>query len=307
VTPLPPSSEGAAVVRGARAAAAGRALAIIAAWATFAGAPPGGRASALSAAEDPAGRGVQLLQARESALASQAGQAAQTARHRGRMLYRLLLHASVERRNDATGGGSAATSPPSPGPGGRAISLGVAVLARDLEEAAALRDELARVRAERTAAEAALADGASGGPEQPANALHAPVPGPITTSWGVARDGATGGWLFHTSAGYSPKPGTPVVAAADGRVARVAEDVGGGWALVIAHDGGLTTVLGGLASVAVEPRQSIRAGATVGTAGPAVRFEVSRHRVPLDPAPLVTATGAHAQRGGVPRLPGRTR
>lgn len=253
-------------------------------------------ASSLIGNDDPTGRGLQLLQARESALGSQAAQAIETARRRGRMLYRLLLHETAERRSGIQ---SRSSPPPSstgdaPVPGGRAIALGVAVLARDLDEAAVLRDELDRVRAERRAAVAAADARAAGDVSASAKAspkLRAPVAGPIIAPWGVVRDEATGAWLFRTAAGYAPAPGAPVVAPADGHVARVVTDVGGGRALVLVHAGGLTTVLGGLATVAVVSGELVRAGAVIGTAGRVVRVEASRGRTPVDPAALFTASG----------------
>jgi len=260
-------------------------------------------ASALVGGDDPAGRGLQLLQARETALDDQTAQASQTARQRGRMLYRLLLHEAAERRSGAPDD-QARRDWSSGAPGGRAIALGVAILSRDLEEAAVLRDELGRVREERrTAAEGmARARGEAAAPEAAATVaekLCVPVAGPMTASWGVARDDATGGWLFRTAVGWSPRRGAPVVAPAGGRVARVVPDVGGGWAVVLAHPGGLTSVLGGLDSVTVGPRDLIRRGAPVGSAGANVRLEVSRGRTPVDPAALfaVAATRAGGSAG----------
>lgn len=267
-------------------------------------------ASAVATGDDPAGRGLQLLQARETALGSQTAQASETARRRGRLLYRLLLHAAAERRSGAAGlapGGDASAAQV---PGGRAISLGVAVLARDLDEEAVLRGELERVREERRSAvdavdaadaPAAGGDAVDAAPSTPAR-LRAPVVGAIVAPWGVARDEATGAWYFRTAAGYAPPRGTPVVAPAEGRVVRVADDVGGGRAVVLVHPRGLTTVLGGLATVSVAPRELVRAGAPLGTAGPRVRVEVSRRRTPVDPAALfVPSRGRTARAVGAAR------
>lgn len=264
-------------------------------------------ASAQAAGDDPAGRGLQLLQARETALEVQAVQASETARRRGRMLYRLLLHEAAERRSDAPG--QAAPSDPAVGqaPGGRAIALGVAVLARDLDEAAALRDELARVREERRSALAAVgstagqagADQAEDPAPRAPEKLRAPVAGPIVMPWGVTRDQATGAWSFRTAVGYAPRPGEPVLAPAEGRVARVADDGDGAQALVLVHARGLTTVLGGLATVAVAPRELVRAGTVVGTAGATLRLELSRGRTPVDPAPLLAVPAGRRATAGV--------
>jgi murein DD-endopeptidase MepM/ murein hydrolase activator NlpD len=266
-------------------------------------------ASPLVGGDDPAGRGLQLLQARETALEKQTVQARETARRRGRTLYRLLLHEAAERRNPAPGQPSAAPTAPQ-APGGRAIALGVAVLTRDLDEAAALQDELARVREERRSAVAAanltVIEPANAAPAGPAR-LRAPVVGPIAVPWGVTRDEATGAWLFRTAAGYATLPGSPVGAPADGRVVRVADDGAGGRALVLVHPGGLTTVLSGLAAVAVVPREVVRAGTVVGTAGATVRLEVSRGRTPIDPASLLALSRSRGAKAAATRVPARAR
>lgn len=266
-------------------------------------------ASALAGGEDAAGRGLQLLQARETALDKQTVQARETARRRGRTLYRLLLHEAAERRNSAPGQPSGGEPTAPQAPGGRAIALGVAVLARDLDEAAALQDELERVREERrTAVATANTSGepANGITAAPAR-LRPPVSGPIVAPWGVTRDEATGAWLFRTAAGYATLPGSPVGAPADGRVVRVAEDRAGGRALVLVHPGGLTTVLSGLATVAVVPREAVRAGAVVGTAGATLRLEVSRGRTPVDPASLLAVSGSRGTKPATARVPPRAR
>jgi len=260
-------------------------------------------ASAPAGGDDPAARGVQLLQAREGALDSQAALASATARRRGRLLYRLLLHDAAERRSGPVQVPGAEVSGGAP-PGGRAIALAVAVLARDLEEAAALRDELERVREERRSV-AAAADVMASSPGLPEGAapatLRVPVAGSIVTSWGVARDQATGGWSFRTAEGYATVPGSAVVAPAEGRVARVTDDVAGGRAVVLAHPGGLTTVLAGLATVAVAPRDLVRAGGVVGTAGARVQLEVWRGRTPIDPASLLAAGSGRGPRATAAR------
>jgi murein DD-endopeptidase MepM/ murein hydrolase activator NlpD len=242
---------------------------------------------------DPAGRGLQLLRDRETILATQANAATQAARARGRMLYRLLLHAAAER----TGGqNSSQTSgrPSGSDPGGRAISLAIAVLDRDLREADVLRGELARVRAEREAT-----DDASGGARADASRpavtrttpkMLAPVAGAPVIPFGVARDDSTGAWLFHSSASYATKAGTPVLAPADGRVERVTDEEDGR-AVVLSHAGGWTTVLGGLAGASVAAHDVVRRGHVIGTTGTRssalLRVEVWRAREPIDPVSVL--------------------
>lgn len=266
----------------------------------------GGGGSALAAGPtgDPSGRGMQLLRDRESIVAAQATGAALTARARGRMLYRLLLLAAAER--DTGSGRSAGGDPDRSGSGGRAISLALAVLDRDLHEAAELRAELGRVRLEEAAAatspeEAALPgampapDGATPtGRASPVDRtassvqMLAPVPGAPALQFGVVHDDSTGAWLFRTAAGFRTKPRQSVRAPADGRVERVEADGGSGWAVVLSHGGGWITVLGGLGTVTVSPRVAIRRGEVLGLAPgrgatAILRVELWRGRQPIDP------------------------
>ncbi|HEX2657503.1 MAG TPA: M23 family metallopeptidase [Polyangia bacterium] len=244
--------------------------------------------SADAASRDPQGRGLQLLAEREAIVTRQTHGAEQSARARGLALYRLVLAAKAERR-----------STNADRPGGRAIALGAAVLARDLREARLYQDELQRVRDERARA-VAVAD-ATAAPEAavvraPALRLLPPVTGRRLDGYGVARDEATRAWLFRTSATFASRASEPVRAAAEGRVVRVGADAAGGIAVVVEHASGLRTIVSGLASATVSEGTVVHRGGTLGTAPAApsrVRLEVWRGRQALDPAPLLPAPAAH--------------
>lgn len=265
---------------------------------------------------DPAGRGLHLLRDRESILEVQANLAERTARERGRLLYRLLLLGAAERVAGVERGEARAQDGPAGRSGGRAISLAVAVLDRDLREAAVLRAELARVRQEREAAASSAADQAptgatpppapAGEPPPAASAsppdhspvfpppprMLAPVPGPPVLPFGVARDDSTGAWIFRAAAGFATKPKQPVRATADGRVKRIESDGADGLAVVLSHAGGWTSVLSGLGAVVVSPRDGVGRGGLIGFAPGAggsgiVRVEVWRGRQPMDPVTLL--------------------
>jgi murein DD-endopeptidase MepM/ murein hydrolase activator NlpD len=117
-----------------------------------------------------------------------------------------------------------------------------------------------------------------------------PVGGRLVNGFGVARDEATRSWLFRTTAVFAARPHEPVRAAADGRVVMVAEDVGGGTAVVLEHERGLRTIVSGLGTVTVTEGIVVRRGASLGTA-PAqpspVRIEVWRGRQTVDPSTLL--------------------
>lgn len=257
--------------------------------ATFVNGGGADASSADAASRDPQGRGLQLLAEREAIVARQTRLAAQSARARGLALYRLVLAAKAERRSPDGDGGRER-------PGGRALSIGAAVLSRDLREARLFQGELERVRDERRRVAAFSVATASSQPDSggssrgPTVRLLPPVAGRLINGFGVARDEATRSWLFRTTAAFAARANEPVRAGADGRVVTVAEDVGGGSAVVIAHEQGLRTIVSGLGTVTVSEGAVVRRGAALGTAPPLpslVRIEIWRGRQTVDPAALL--------------------
>jgi murein DD-endopeptidase MepM/ murein hydrolase activator NlpD len=97
---------------------------------------------------------------------------------------------------------------------------------------------------------------------------------------------------FHTGVDLSTTAGTPVLAAAAGTVVLAGFNTGGyGNYVVIAHGGGLDTLYGHLASIAVKPGQQVGKGQPIGTegstgnsTGPHLHFEVRHNGLPVDPA-----------------------
>lgn len=251
---------------------------------------------------EPNGRGLQLLGGREAILLDQSERARRAARGRALTLYRLLRVAALEHPASSEGGQRL---------GGRAVALATAVLARDLAEARALRGELDRVRLQRSTLppvsdETVRGEAAPVPLPAPGPAFIRPVAGALVTPFGVGRDGTTGAWLFRAAASFAVKPGEIVYSPADGRIARVAESVAGGVAVVLTHalggpasgagavaGTGWTVVLSGLASVAVAPGEMVRRGDALGTArrapGATVRIETWRGRSPVDPAAVLRA------------------
>lgn len=257
-----------------------------------------GRSAASSGegALEPNGRGMQLLGGREQILLEQSERARLSARARALTLYRLLRAEELERRRSA--------ADPIDGPrdrlGARAVVLATAILERDLNEARAVRAELDRVRAERAIFRdrpdhRALATAVPARPPPafaPASFLR-PVTGLLVTPFGVARDPATGAWIFRAAATYAAQPREQVRSPTQGRVARVANSVAGGVAIVLSQedDDHWTVVVSGLSSVAVSPGEFVRRGDPVGrapsTPGAVVRIETWRGRTPVDPASVL--------------------
>lgn len=243
------------------------------------------------AATEPVGRGRLVLEAREAVLREQTERAERAARRRGRDLYRVLRFATLERRAGAAGDGV-------PHLGGRAVALGSAVLERDLAEARSLRAEWERVRAAREALSAtgpAPVAPTARGARVPVRLprLARPVAGPVNAPYGLARDVETNAWTFRTAIGFRSSPGESVRSPLAGRVVRVAPSLAGGDAVVLASDAdGWTVIVSGLAEVAVTQGAAVQRGDTLGRApsppaGDALRLELWRGRVPVDPAALL--------------------
>jgi septal ring factor EnvC (AmiA/AmiB activator) len=183
--------------------------------------------------------------------------------------------------------------------GARVIALATTVLARDLIEARALRAELDRVRAERASLRDLPDEGLRTGQPRPAEtdrprrSFLQPVAGSLLMPFGVARDPGTGAWIFRAAATYAAHPGETVSSPTAARVMRVASSVAGGAAVVLAEEpgSGWTSVVSGLASVAVAPGELVGRGDPLGRvdegAPGAVRVEICRGRTPIDPASVL--------------------
>jgi murein DD-endopeptidase MepM/ murein hydrolase activator NlpD len=115
--------------------------------------------------------------------------------------------------------------------------------------------------------------------------LRPPMPGPHTDTFGPR------GNRFHAGIDYPAARGTPVAAAAAGRVTYAGWSSGGwGYLVTVAHAGGTRTMYAHLSRVAVRPGQSVEAGQRVGrvgasghATGPHLHFEVWIRGAAIDP------------------------
>jgi murein DD-endopeptidase MepM/ murein hydrolase activator NlpD len=115
--------------------------------------------------------------------------------------------------------------------------------------------------------------------------LLSPVAGPYTDLFGPR------GNRFHTGIDYPGAPGTPVAAAANGRVTFAGFSVGGwGRLVVISHGNGTRTLYAHLSRVGVRVGQRVAAGQRVGllgssgkSTGPHLHFEVQVRGAAVDP------------------------
>jgi septal ring factor EnvC (AmiA/AmiB activator) len=164
---------------------------------------------------------------------------------------------------------------------------------------------LDKVRVERGTLEAALVtralgettgqDSAASSPAGRLSSAHLlrPVRGTPVAVPGARRDGTTKIELRHDSVEILARLNEPVHAVADGVVKRVAPLAQGGFAVMTAHPGGLTSILTGLRDVAVQPGDAVLAGQTLGLTGrnldgaAVISVEIWRHRQPQDAGKLL--------------------
>jgi murein DD-endopeptidase MepM/ murein hydrolase activator NlpD len=229
------------------------------------------------------------LGAREQILDMQREAAEAGVRKRALFAYRLARHRELgfatepENRLEDAGG----------------FDMALLALRRSADECAALTLELDRVRADRTTMESALIaralaasrDGANDQPDRRLQLLR-PVKGTPVAVPGVRRDGPTKVELRHDSLDLLARMNDPVRAVAPGMVKRVERLPQGGFAVVTAHAGGLTSIVSGLRDVRVRAADAVEAGQTLGLAGRnldgavVVSLEIWRDRRAQNPAKL---------------------
>ena len=128
-------------------------------------------------------------------------------------------------------------------------------------------------------------------PRQPASSGQTGLAGPgaVAFQWPVRGDivrrfGPVGLGERNNGINIGAPAGASVVAAADGRVAYVGDDlVGQGLTVLIVHRDGWRTVYGHLGSATVDDNQDVRAGQQIGTVGltagdgrPSIHFQTRR-------------------------------
>ena len=162
-------------------------------------------------------------------------------------------------------------------------------------QVSAMLKERQAARAEAAAAAAAAAQssggqGASDNWVQGTGQLGWPVSGEITSPYGYRVHPIWGTTIYHSGIDIGVDEGTPVHAA-DGGVVVWSGWMGGyGYAVVIDHGNGLSTLYGHNSELAVDEGQSVAkgqvisyAGSTGNSTGPHVHFEVRVNGDPVDP------------------------
>ena len=150
--------------------------------------------------------------------------------------------------------------------------------------------QAARAAAAAAAAQSSGGQGASDNWVQGTGQLGWPVSGEITSPYGYRVHPIWGTTIYHSGIDIGVDEGT-LVHAADGGVVVWSGWMGGyGYAVVIDHGNGLSTLYGHNSELAVDEGQSVAkgqvisyAGSTGNSTGPHVHFEVRANGDPVDP------------------------
>ncbi len=117
-----------------------------------------------------------------------------------------------------------------------------------------------------------------------------PAEGWISSPFGYRRDPFTGRRRFHEGIDISNRPGTPVIAPADGIVVFTGREGGYGKLIVISHGYGISTRYGHLRKIFVKPGQKVQRGDIIGeigntgrSTGPHLHYEVRIYGKPVNP------------------------
>jgi len=124
--------------------------------------------------------------------------------------------------------------------------------------------------------------------------LQRPVDAPITSLFGPRVHPIFGTVRMHTGIDFGATSGTPIRAAAAGRVVQAGAMSGYGNVVVIDHGGGLATLYAHQSRVAVAAGTQVQAGQVIGyvgatgyATGPHLHFEVRINGTPVDPMPYL--------------------
>lgn len=139
---------------------------------------------------------------------------------------------------------------------------------------------------------------ASGVGEQ-RSGLVAPVPGSISSRFGMRRHPILGYKRMHSGMDFRARYGTPIVAVTDGRVSGAGRMGGCGNAVRMDHGGGLQTRYCHMSRMAVSNGQSVRRGQVIGyvgstglSTGAHLHYEMYRSGRAVDPASVNFVTRA---------------
>ena len=129
--------------------------------------------------------------------------------------------------------------------------------------------------------------------------LVAPVPGRVSSNYGMRRHPILGYRRMHAGMDFSARHGTPIVAVTDGRVVSAGRAGGCGIAVRLDHGGGLETRYCHMSRMAVRRGQRVRRGQVIGyvgstglSTGPHLHYEMYRDGRSINPASVRFVTRA---------------
>ena len=136
-------------------------------------------------------------------------------------------------------------------------------------------------------------------------AVQMPIQGRLTSSFGERFHPILGYRRFHAGVDLGAAAGTPIVAAADGKVVSAGWAGGYGRAVEIAHADGIETKYGHMSRIAAYAGEFVRRGDVIGyvgssglSTGPHLHFEVMRNGRPVDPLSVKAIHGGPGQLEG---------
>ncbi|MGZ8281353.1 MAG: peptidoglycan DD-metalloendopeptidase family protein [Allosphingosinicella sp.] len=141
-----------------------------------------------------------------------------------------------------------------------------------------------------------------------------PVPGRITSNYGLRMHPILRYSRMHRGLDFRAAHGTPILAAADGRIARAGWAGGYGRQVRIEHAGGLATSYSHMSRISVSPGTRVRRGQQIGTVGttglstgPHLHYEMYRNGATINPRSVRFATRAQLSGGDLASFRSRLR
>jgi len=120
--------------------------------------------------------------------------------------------------------------------------------------------------------------------------MEMPVSGRLSSRFGERFHPILGAWRMHRGVDVAAAYGTPIIAAADGRVASAGWNGGYGRQVALAHADGVQTSYSHLSRIAASPGQFVRQGQVIGyvgstgrSTGPHLHYEVRRNGQLVNP------------------------
>jgi len=127
-----------------------------------------------------------------------------------------------------------------------------------------------------------------------------PVPGPITSNYGLRMHPILGYARMHRGIDFRAGYGSPILAVADGTVARAGWAGGYGRQVRLNHASGLSTSYSHMSRIAVQPGSHVRQGQVIGyigtsglSTGPHLHFETYRNGETVNPRSVRFVGRAH--------------